>query len=111
MHFRACLQCPVAVAGGSVGGTPFTKIPLDAQAAASLELTIGGMYEIAVFQAERLTVGSDYQLTLAGFVHARSECTGHCGDGVVTGDEICDDGEECDGSRDCAPGCKRLSVK
>jgi fibro-slime domain-containing protein len=130
----------LAVDLGGLHGVLGSTLTLDAQTAAGLEMTVGGMYEIAVFQAERHTVGSDYQLTLAGFVHARSECKGHCGDGVVTGDEICDDGkndgaygacapgcvrgpycgdghvdttdgEECDGSRDCTPGCKRLSVK
>lgn len=117
------------------------SITLDDAAASMLGLTKGGMYEIAVFQAERHTSASDYQLTLAGFAHVRSECKGSCGDGVVTGDELCDDGkndgayggcapgcthrgpycgdgkvdsqdgEECDGTRDCTPACKLMIVK
>jgi fibro-slime domain-containing protein len=130
----------LAVDLGGLHTQQSSTLTLDANAATNLGMTLGGMYEIAVFQAERHTTGSDYQLTLAGFVHAQSECKGSCGDGVVTGDEICDDGkndgtygncargcvrgpycgdghtdskdgEECDGSRDCTPGCKLLTVK
>ncbi len=46
--------------------------------------------QIAVFQAERHTTASNYKLTLGGFVHAISQCTSTCGDGIVTSNEACD---------------------
>jgi cysteine-rich repeat protein len=55
-------------------------------------LTKGGVYEIAFFQAERHTTESNFELTLAGFLAPRSFCESTCGDGVVVGDEFCDDG-------------------
>jgi hypothetical protein len=56
----------------------------------SLGLTIGSIYEIAVFQAERHTTESNYQLTLSNFSGSKSECTGACGDGVLTPEKQCD---------------------
>ena len=50
------------------------------------------MYSIDVFQAERHTAGSDYGLTLAGFVRVSSVCSTTCGDGIVAGSEACDNG-------------------
>lgn len=63
---------------------------------------------LALFHAERRFNGSNFKLTLAGFVSAKSLCATTCGDGVVAGDEICDDGVN-DGSygtcnTDCTPG-------
>jgi fibro-slime domain-containing protein len=57
-------------------------------------LKVGGMYEIAVFQAERHVIFSHYQLTIGGFVHKLSTCTPDCGDGIVTGTEACDLGRD-----------------
>jgi fibro-slime domain-containing protein len=90
--------------GGLHGPLP-GSITLDATAAANLGLTVGGMYEIAVFQAERHTVGSNYQLTLSGFVHAVSSCKSICGDKIVTKDEVCDDGVNDGSYNGCMPGC------
>ena len=55
-----------------------------------LGLTIGSVYEIVVFQAERYTTESNYQLTLSGFKGIKSSCVGACGDGVMTPPEKCD---------------------
>ena len=66
------------------------SITLDAAHATQLNLTIGGMYEIAVFQAERHTSASNYKLTLGGFVRATSTCKSTCGDAIVTPVEACD---------------------
>jgi fibro-slime domain-containing protein len=55
-----------------------------------LGLTIGSVYEIVVFQAERFTTESNYQLTLSGFKGVKSSCVGACGDGVMTPPEKCD---------------------
>ncbi len=43
--------------------------------ARTLGLTSGNVYEVAIFQAERQTTGSTYQLTLTGFSLAPSRCT------------------------------------
>lgn len=56
-------------------------------------LAPGGIYEIAIFHAERMQTGSNYKLTLAGFNAGKSACTPICGDGIVTRAEVCDDGE------------------
>jgi fibro-slime domain-containing protein len=63
-------------------------------------LTKGNVYEIVVFQAERHPTGSNYQLTLDGFLAPRSTCTPVCGVNPtgqsptvsVTPPEQCDDG-------------------
>jgi len=55
-------------------------------------LTRGNVYEIVVFQAERHPTGSNYQLTLDGFLAPRSFCTTTCGDDEVGGPELCDEG-------------------
>jgi fibro-slime domain-containing protein len=55
-------------------------------------LTKGGVYEIVVFQAERHPTGSNYQLTLDGFLAPRSFCQTNCGDGIRAGSEECDSG-------------------
>jgi fibro-slime domain-containing protein len=78
---------------------------LDAPTAATLQLRVGGMYEIAVFQAERHRSQSNYQLTLAGFARVHTVCKGTCGDGVVTGNEVCDDGKNDGKYGGCGPGC------
>jgi fibro-slime domain-containing protein len=55
-------------------------------------LVKGGVYEIVLFHAERHTVESNFQLTLAGFLAPRTFCESICGDGILTSDELCDDG-------------------
>lgn len=55
-------------------------------------LVRGNVYEIVVFQAERHPTGSNYQLTLDGFLAPRSFCSTTCGDGEVGGPELCDEG-------------------
>jgi fibro-slime domain-containing protein len=55
-------------------------------------LVRGGVYEIVFFHAERHTVESNFQLTIAGFLPPHSECLPICGDAIVVGGEVCDDG-------------------
>jgi fibro-slime domain-containing protein len=63
----------------------------------------GGVYEVAMFHAERHRTASNYRLTLAGFLNTgQSTCDSVCGDGIVSGDEECDDGVN-DGA--CSPEC------
>jgi len=64
----------------------------DDGADARFAITEGNVYEIAFFQAERHPVASNFRLTLAGFFAPRSYCEPICGDGIVAGWEVCDEG-------------------
>jgi fibro-slime domain-containing protein len=55
-------------------------------------LTKGNVYEIVLFNAERHPGGSNFHLTLSGFLAPRSYCIPTCGDGIVAGWETCDSG-------------------
>jgi fibro-slime domain-containing protein len=65
----------------------------------------GKVYTISIFHAERKWDGSTFRLTLSGFNSGRSICESVCGDGIVGGDEECDDGKNDGGQNECAPGC------
>lgn len=84
----------LAVDLGGIHVASSKTITLDAAAAQTYGLTVGGMYEIALFQAERHVTQSNYKLTLAGFDHTTSVCKSYCGDGIVTPDEACDLGKD-----------------
>lgn len=73
-------------------------------------LSVGGVYEVAIFHAERHVTESNFSLTLNGFVTERSTCDWECGDGVATRFELCDDGEaENTGEYGhCMPSCLAL---
>ena len=73
-------------------------------------LTKGEVYEIVLFQAERHTTGSNFRLTLDGFLAPRSYCVPICGDNVVGPGEVCDDGlntnsDDNNPSNDTSGGC------
>jgi len=68
-------------------------------------MTPGNVYEIKVFHAERHTTGSSFKLTLSGFNTSRSNCTPHCGDGIIAAGEQCDDGVNDGGYNECGEGC------
>jgi fibro-slime domain-containing protein len=95
----------LAVDLGGIHGPTAGSVTLDAATSATLGLTAGGMYELDLFQAERHTTGSDYRLTLRGFVKEKTTCTPICGDGIKTKYEACDDGKNTGGYGKCAPGC------
>lgn len=63
------------------------------------DLEKGKVYEIALFQAERRSNHSNFILTLSGFLAPRSTCVPTCGDGIVAGFEVCDEG-----SQNASPG-------
>jgi fibro-slime domain-containing protein len=71
-----------------VGGS----VTIDGTSATKYGISDGKVYEAAVFQAERQTTSSTYQLTLSGFNVAPSECSAICGDGILSIGEECDDG-------------------
>jgi fibro-slime domain-containing protein len=75
------------------------------QGAAALGLTVGGLYEIALFHAERHTDGSNFKLTLTGFAPTTSTCASACGDGKLAATEECDDGNRVSGDG-CSSDCR-----
>lgn len=70
------------------------SVTLDEETAAELGLIEGRVYEIVLFHAERHTDKSNFKLTIGGFVASGTSCATECGDGIVAGDERCDDGED-----------------
>jgi fibro-slime domain-containing protein len=86
----AFINGTLAVDLGGIHQAITNNITLNAAGAATYGLTAGGMYEIALFQAERHVSQSNYKLTLGGFVHSTSVCKSVCGDGIVTSEEACD---------------------
>ncbi len=71
-------------------------------------MTTGNVYQIVVFQAERQTTSSSYELTLSGFNAGTSACGPTCGDFVVTPPEQCDNGtaNNTGGYNKCTQDCK-----
>lgn len=74
----------------------------------SLGLSLGKVYEVAIFQAERHVTQSNYSLTLSNFSITRSACATSCGDGVRTPNEECDQGASGNGTGygQCSLTCK-----
>jgi fibro-slime domain-containing protein len=96
VHDRAVASIALNSANGTgqvgYGDTPSTWTSID------FKLTVGSVYEVVVFQAERWCCGSNYMLTLANFLAGKSTCTPTCGDGVLTGNEACDLGKDATGN-------------
>jgi fibro-slime domain-containing protein len=71
-------------------------------------MTNGNVYEVEVFQAERQTTSSTFQLTFSGFNGAPTACGPICGDSVVTAPEQCDNGtaQNTGDYNKCTPDCK-----
>ncbi|HKO47314.1 MAG TPA: DUF4215 domain-containing protein [Polyangiaceae bacterium] len=82
------------------------SVTINAQSAAKFGLTVGNVYKVAVFQAERQRFGSSFRLTLAGFQATPSVCSPICGDGILSLGEECDDGINDGGYGECDVGCK-----
>lgn len=78
---------------------------LDETKATQLGLEVGLIYEVALFHAERHSTGSNFNLTLGGFASEHSECATLCGDSILAGDEVCDDGVNDGSYGHCLPGC------
>jgi len=100
----------LAVDLGGVHSASPGSVTLDAATATTFGLTVGNIYEIAVFQAERHVCKSSYKLTLGKFNMKRTSCVPHCGDGIVNGSEVCDDGVNDGRHGGCLPGCGGLGA-
>jgi fibro-slime domain-containing protein len=72
---------------------------------ADFGLVPGNVYKISIYHAERLLTGSSFQLTLAGFEAAPSECSAICGDSVLSFGEECDDGINDGDYGECGADC------
>ncbi len=92
--------------GGLHSELPGT-VTLDDPTIATLGLEVGNIYEIALFHAERHTNASNFNLTLDGFTSAKSVCAPECGDGIIAGDDQCDDGENDGSYGTCDEDCRR----
>jgi fibro-slime domain-containing protein len=73
-----------------------------------LGLSLGEVYEVRLFHAERNQCGSNFKITLRDFSRPRSSCSSVCGDGQVSSDELCDDGPEGNNGAygRCGPDCR-----
>jgi fibro-slime domain-containing protein len=83
------------------------SMTLNAATASSLGMEDGKIYEMALFHAERHSSASNFNLTLDGFVSTHSHCAAKCGDGIVAGDEVCDDGVNDGSYGSCSATCQR----
>jgi fibro-slime domain-containing protein len=86
------LNGQLAVDLGGIHGAQTGSVLLNAAAATTYGLTVGQVYEIVVFQAERHVTQSSYKLTLGQFNRTYTVCSPKCGDGIVNGTEQCDNG-------------------
>lgn len=80
---------------GGVHGAQSQAVVLDAEAAERLGLEIGGVYETALFHAERHTVESHFKLTLGDFLTTDSQCRADCESGYRLVNGVCEDVNEC----------------
>lgn len=70
----------------------------------------GGVYDMHIFQTERAFSGSNFKLTLSGFINSgKSTCTSMCGDGRIAGSEECDAGKN--SSQAAFMGCTTSCTK
>ncbi|MBN2528811.1 MAG: DUF4215 domain-containing protein [Deltaproteobacteria bacterium] len=97
----------LAVDIGGLHSSQTREVVLDKTVGDSLGLEVGKIYETVLFHAERHTAASRFNLTLSGFSTIKSECVTDCGDGIVAGEETCDDGVNDGSYGSCMPDCTR----
>ncbi len=74
------------------------------------EVYEGGVYEMRIFNAEREYSGSNFKLTLTGFINSgKSTCGDTCGDKMVSAREECDEGRNAAEAefKGCTTSCKK----
>ncbi|MBQ9394201.1 MAG: DUF4215 domain-containing protein [Proteobacteria bacterium] len=72
----------------------------------------GGVYDMRIFNAERAYSGSNFKLTLTGFINSgKSVCQDKCGDKIVSSNEECDEGTNSTEAefKGCSTSCKKKS--
>lgn len=79
---------------GGLHGIETRSFKLTAAAATGLGMTAAGVYDIALFHAERRSRASNFKFTLGGFLKAKTFCEPVCGDGIKTRTETCDYGDQ-----------------
>ena len=87
------------------------SIELTEEVIDELGMEEGRIYEVVLFHAERHTDKSNFRLTLNGFVRTTSVCVAECGDGIVAGDEVCDDGDDNGTYGHCKNDCSGLGQR
>ncbi len=87
------------------------SILLTDQVIEDLGMEKGRIYEVVLFHAERRQTQSNFRLTLNGFVRTKSDCVATCGDGIVAGDEVCDDGKKNGKYGFCKKDCSGLGER
>ena len=92
IHNRAVANVVIDASNGTAQVTYPNNSSLNTTV--DLKLTIGSVYEVVVFQAERWCCGSNYMLTLANFLAGKSQCGPTCGDKTIAGTEECDNGAD-----------------
>jgi fibro-slime domain-containing protein len=78
---------------GEPGAQTFDQLTNCDTPSYNIGTTVGNVYEIALFHAERHTTASNFRLSITGFVSRTSSCVPDCGDAVVVAGEQCDDGD------------------
>lgn len=96
---------------GGLHGEKNSTIELTDDVIDQLGMEKGRIYEVVLFHAERHTGQSNFRLTLNGFVRTTSACVAECGDGIVAGDEVCDDGDNNGGYGYCKDDCSGLGQR
>ena len=73
VHDRAVATVALNASNGT-GQVAYGEPP-GAATSVDFKLTLGSVYEVVVFRAERWCCGSNYMLTLANFLAGKSVCT------------------------------------
>ena len=87
------------------------EIELTATVIEDLGMEKGLIYEVVLFHAERKEDKSNFKLTLNGFVKTKSKCDADCDDGIVAGEEACDDGKNGGKYGYCKADCSGLAER
>ena len=97
----------LAVDAGGIHIPTGDERTIDASNGGDYALVDNGIYEVAVFHAERQTNASTFALSLGGILGQRSVCQSVCGDGILTINEACDDGNTISGDG-CRSDCMEV---